>query len=122
MKEPPISCEVCGENIRGHSNLKDGRLLCGLCLDDELNPKPKCVPSQDHDGKAAFGLCLYDELNAKPKCIWKEDQDGNWESGCSYAFSFNEDGPLEADWKFCPACGHPLTEKPYVEPVVEDEP
>jgi hypothetical protein len=32
-----ICCDICGERIRGHSYLKDGMILCGLCLDDEQN-------------------------------------------------------------------------------------
>lgn len=36
-------CQKCGERIRGHSYLKDGRLLCGLCLDDEMNAKAKVL-------------------------------------------------------------------------------
>lgn len=34
-------CDVCGERFRGLSYLKDGRLLCGLCLDDELNSEKR---------------------------------------------------------------------------------
>ena len=30
-------CDSCGERIRGYSYLRDGMLLCGLCLDDENN-------------------------------------------------------------------------------------
>jgi methionyl-tRNA synthetase len=29
-----ISCDRCGERIRGRSYFHDGNILCGLCLDD----------------------------------------------------------------------------------------
>lgn len=44
-------------------------------------------------------------------CVWV-DQDSHWyESACNNAFVFNDDGPTENGFKFCPYCGLPLVEQ-----------
>ena len=61
-------------------------------------------------------------LNEPTTCVWTEDDDGNWESACGYAFIFNDAGPVDSDWKFCPKCGLPLAERSYVEPCGDCDP
>jgi hypothetical protein len=48
-------------------------------------------------------------------CVWTEDHDGIWTSDCTREregdgpqFCFNEDGPDENNFKFCPYCGKKL--------------
>lgn len=63
-------------------------------------------------------MCFWRERADSPKpkpCVWTEVE--HWESACGYAFIFNDDGPVDSNWKFCPKCGKPLIEKPYIEPV-----
>jgi len=39
-------------------------------------------------------------------CAWKyEEMDEAWEGGCGIYFSFNEAGPKENHFKWCPNCG-----------------
>lgn len=42
-------------------------------------------------------------------CVWQLEGDC-WDSDCGHAFVFNEGGPVENDFKFCPYCGDPLAE------------
>ena len=44
-------------------------------------------------------------------CTWEqEDQDSTmFNSDCGMSFYFEDDGPEENDFKFCPKCGKPLT-------------
>lgn len=39
------------------------------------------------------------------KCLWTEDLDGAWDTACDNRFEFNEGGPEENDFAFCPYCG-----------------
>ena len=56
------------------------------------------------------------ELDAKNKpCHWESDCDGTWNSQCGLAFIFNDDGPCENEFKFCPKCGGPIVAQPYKE-------
>ena len=43
------------------------------------------------------------------KCIWNDD-DG-WQSACGDSFWFEDGGPRENGFKFCPYCGKELVEK-----------
>ena len=47
-------------------------------------------------------------------CGWFiEDPDyGVWESDCGMEFMFNDDGPIENNFKYCPGCGKPITVLP----------
>lgn len=45
---------------------------------------------------------------AKPPCDWTVDDDGCWHTGCSLAFEFNTDGPIENKVRFCHGCGKPV--------------
>lgn len=42
------------------------------------------------------------------RCDWTVDEDGVWQTGCEHAFQFNDDGPKENHFKFCPYCGSHL--------------
>ena len=44
-------------------------------------------------------------------CLWGEDvdeQEGYWESSCGSSFIFNDGGPFENEFLFCPYCGKPI--------------
>ena len=46
------------------------------------------------------------EAPGSAKCEWYlESHEDVWESGCGNTFFFNEDGPKENGFKFCPYCG-----------------
>lgn len=45
---------------------------------------------------------------ATPVCVWYLDDIGGesaWETDCHHTFEFNDDGPVENGFKFCPYCG-----------------
>ena len=46
-------------------------------------------------------------------CLWTEDC-SDWQPGCDTAgaFQFNNDGPEENGFRFCPYCGRPLVAIP----------
>ena len=50
------------------------------------------------------------------RCEWSEDDDGVWETGCLNKFVFNDGGPPENDFEFCPYCGKQLKVHRYVTP------
>ncbi|HEX7038909.1 MAG TPA: hypothetical protein VF202_02225 [Trueperaceae bacterium] len=55
-------------------------------------------------------------------CTWREDADGVWWACEENAWSFDVGGkPYEHGMKFCPFCGKPLAQQPYVEPEWEEE-
>jgi len=41
-------------------------------------------------------------------CRWCQDDDGTWQSGCGLLFCFDNDGPSENGFRFCPFCGRPM--------------
>ena len=49
------------------------------------------------------------------KCTWIATEEGQWESTCGNAFEFNDDGPDENGFKYCPYCGKRIEEKPFTE-------
>jgi hypothetical protein len=42
------------------------------------------------------------------QCTWTEDDDGPWDVECGNRFEFNEGGPPENGFDFCPYCGKKL--------------
>ena len=45
------------------------------------------------------------------KCSWTIDTDFDseiYETGCGQAFTFNDGGPAENNFNFCPYCGKPI--------------
>jgi hypothetical protein len=50
-------------------------------------------------------------------CDWQQEEDGQWETDCSETFEFNEGGPKENGFEWCPYCGKKLTATPYSENV-----
>ena len=54
-------------------------------------------------------------------CVWAEDDEGIWSSTCGQEWEFNVDTPEGNNFRFCPFCGHPLEQKPWVwDPLMED--
>ena len=55
-------------------------------------------------------------------CAWTQEfENGFWETACKNAFDFDDGGPRDNDFRFCPYCGAPLAEYPYAEPVDDDD-
>ena len=47
-------------------------------------------------------------------CMWSEDGCSSpWASACGHYFEFNEGGPTDNGFKFCPFCGRTCEEIPY---------
>ena len=42
------------------------------------------------------------------KCEWQQNEYGAWETGCHELFEFNEGGPSENGFVYCPYCGGEL--------------
>jgi hypothetical protein len=64
------------------------------------------------------------EKAAQEVCTWTQPNDedsNNWESSCGDMFFFDEGTPEENGIKFCPFCGHPITQKLYEPEPDEDE-
>lgn len=73
---------------------------------------------------SALKQSLAERIIASPlaTCDWEQDQDGYWQSGCGQEFEFlTVSGPADNAFAYCPFCGKPLTEQPFVEEEVEDE-
>lgn len=66
-----------------------------------------------------------EEAVAVSACLWTEWEEGQWEADCGLIWELSDDSsrvlPSGHGMRFCPGCGRTLTEKPYVEPAVEDE-
>ena len=61
--------------------------------------------------KAGSGLSA--GLCGAEACVWAEDSDGNWSAcdapeGGRNAFYFEDEGPDENGFNFCPYCGRKL--------------
>jgi hypothetical protein len=59
--------------------------------------------------------------DAQKICTWKHDHDyeyDSWESGCGNLFVFNDGGPVDNGFAFCPYCGSELAQEI---PVCEGE-
>lgn len=58
-------------------------------------------------------------------CNWTEWETGQWEADCGLIWELSGDSsrvlPSGHGMRFCPGCGRTLTEKPYVEPTVQDD-
>jgi hypothetical protein len=52
-------------------------------------------------------------------CGWYEDSDHFWGTSCGSAFEFNEGGPDENGFTFCPYCG--LAIQQFVREDEDDE-
>ena len=55
-------------------------------------------------------------------CTWEEDEEGVWYSclpdgGGRNAFSFEDGGPDDNEFQFCPYCGKPLVAISHGEPL-----
>ena len=57
--------------------------------------------------------------NMDDNCLWEENPDGQWETTCEQIFEFNNGGPENNGFGFCPYCGKKLVEKPYTEKEIE---
>lgn len=46
---------------------------------------------------------------ATVSCFWGTDgEESFWETQCGHAFEFNDGGPKDNGFFYCPYCGHPL--------------
>jgi len=43
-------------------------------------------------------------------CTWTQNEDGVYETNCDNMFVFNDGGPVENDFRYCPYCGLELKE------------
>jgi hypothetical protein len=41
-------------------------------------------------------------------CEWNDDDEGMFETECGNAFVFNDGGPADNGFRFCPYCGKPI--------------
>ena len=48
-------------------------------------------------------------------CLWGQDEDGVWETSCGHAFEFNDGGPTDNAFLFCPYCGKQIKQLVYEE-------
>ena len=59
---------------------------------------------------------IYDCQTPTPEepegCAWGKDEDGIYQTDCGECFVFNDDGPKENGFKFCPYCGKTLKSSP----------
>ena len=44
-------------------------------------------------------------------CTWTEDDANDWDTSCDNCFIFNDGGPKDNQFTYCPYCGKPLIEK-----------
>ena len=44
-------------------------------------------------------------------CTWTENEDGVYETNCDNMFVFNDGGPVENGFRYCPYCGRELREQ-----------
>ena len=58
------------------------------------------------------------QVNARETCDWQQDGNGIWDTACEQTFEFNDGGPAENDFRFCPYCGLALNAVP---PTLEEE-
>ena len=43
-------------------------------------------------------------------CTWTQNEDGVYETNCDNMFVFNDGGPVENGFRYCPYCGRELSE------------
>ena len=43
-------------------------------------------------------------------CTWTQNEDGVYETNCDNMFVFNDGGPVENGFRYCPYCGLELKE------------
>jgi rRNA maturation endonuclease Nob1 len=46
-------------------------------------------------------------------CEWRETEDGQWDTECEECFEFNNNGPKENNFIYCPYCGFQVTSVPF---------
>lgn len=42
------------------------------------------------------------------KCEWKDEREDVWATSCGGLFQFEDGGPADNSFAFCPYCGKPL--------------
>jgi len=60
----------------------------------------------------------FERIKMDKECKWTEDDAGDWDSDCGDSFIFNNDGPVENHFKFCPYCGRKLKQINWPEEIV----
>lgn len=58
-------------------------------------------------------------MRDEPKCEWIDSHEDGWTTDCGNAFVFNDEGPTENGFKFCPYCGKPLEVAPFGEDALD---
>jgi len=89
--------------------------IMSLMLEGKSKEAFDKVRSVCADDTGLFSLCDYDKIMAKQndkKCVWSQDEEEgqDWSSSCGTTFNFNDDGPSENAFHFCPNCSKPLEE------------
>lgn len=46
-------------------------------------------------------------------CEWHEDINGTWWTTCDQGFEFDQDGPIDNGFVYCPFCGQKIVEKSH---------
>jgi hypothetical protein len=54
-------------------------------------------------------------------CEWVEDDSGVWATDCGFSFEFNEGGPGDNKFEYCPFCGKNLGANPFVEETGDED-
>lgn len=53
-----------------------------------------------------FGRLSEKTMDEIPECIWEYDEfSGTWVTECGEMFTFNDAGPKENGFSYCPYCG-----------------
>jgi hypothetical protein len=47
--------------------------------------------------------------------MWIEDSDETFNTSCGHSFVFNDGGPTENGFEYCPYCGGALTEELFLD-------
>ena len=54
-------------------------------------------------------------IEDRTRCTWEEDTDGNYWTECNQGSVFEDGGPEENGYKFCPYCGLALIVTAWVD-------
>ena len=91
-------------------------------MNDIYHPKDGCELKSVVLGRAASKKKASEPSAAPPcsancsVCDWQQEEEGQWETDCDETFEFQEGGPLDNGFEWCPYCGKKLVETIYSEP------
>lgn len=73
---------------------------------------PRALLEGTRDEIREVGRLLYSAVRLasaeSAACPWQEDADGIWHTRCGHAHQFNDGGPVENHYRWCPYCGGAL--------------